>query len=178
MASTAIWGQIVSFGGHLGCLTKGSKIDFQSNFTMDCFPLPGFGVQGSWNYGVGSYLGPIIRVGVPWGTLPRVPKFISNLILHWNGLFLPVFGNGGLLELRCRQVIGAQKSSLVSLAKGPKSIKTWIPMCDIPIFHHFPRILHLQMTCFFKGPFAQWKEQFRVAWEGIIRYLGPIRIHY
>ena len=67
-----------------GCLTKGSKIDFQFNFSMDCFPLPGFGVQGSWNYGVGSYLGPIIRVGVPWGTLPRVPKFISNLILHWN----------------------------------------------------------------------------------------------
>ena len=67
-----------------GCLTKGSKIDFQFNFSMDCFPLQGFGVQGSWNYGVGSYLGPIIRVGVPWGTLPRVPKFISNLILHWN----------------------------------------------------------------------------------------------
>ena len=30
------------------------------------------------------------------------------------------------------------------------------------------------MTCFFKGPFAPWKEQFRVAREGIDKYLGPV----
>ena len=78
------------------------------------------------------------------GGLLRVPKSISNLILHWNGLFLPGFGNVGLLELRCRQAIEAQKSALVSLAKGPKSITTGIPMCDFPIFHHVPRILQLQ----------------------------------
>ena len=123
-ASNQLW------GGLWGALLRIPKLISNLILPWIVSPCRDLAVQGSWNYGVSSFLGPIISLGVPWGTLLRVPKSISNLILHWNGLFLPGFGNVGLLELRCRQVIEAQKSTLVSLAKGPKSIKTGIPMCD------------------------------------------------